>query len=233
MKSTLATTALLALGGGVFGGFLAMLFLEPSAPAVLGTAELSRETEGEEWLARLEQLELENQSLQASLSALQGLSEIGVPPRQRESADEWVALADFTAWQKDVLDRLRELESRPNAPQIFQEEVADAVSALRKQEMAERYRNDAEKRIAGVDQSVERMSAWLDLTADQSNLVREVLVAREQRNQEMIDLWRSGADDEAVGERKRNDAALYDTEMVRILSPQQLETFRAGGKAPK
>jgi hypothetical protein len=68
----------------------------------------------------------------------------------------------------------------------------------------------------------------LGLTSAQTEGLRGVIEAREERVAEMMRLWQSG-DRAAASEMKSNEAETYQTELQGVLNQQQVEQFNAMG----
>ena len=107
----------------------------------------------------------------------------------------------------------------------FKFAVANALTAIEKDKVQQYH----EKRAARLDQRVARLSERLNLNPYQIAEMTTVLSGRDQREQDLIAMWQRGVDDEVLGQTKRSNAEQFETEIQRVLTPEQLETFREIG----
>ena len=66
---------------------------------------------------------------------------------------------------------------------------------------------------------------WLELTPQQSDKMRTVLLSRLDRETEYLRLWEKGADKEILDELKVSDQDALHEELSGILTARQLRTY--------
>jgi len=127
----------------------------------------------------------------------------------------------------DLSGRLEVLASRPVAPSripagdLVEQSDIDALRA----ELAEAKGAAA---TAKLDTQMPEYQQQLGLTNAQTDGLRGVIEARNERVAEMMRLWESG-DRAAAGELKGNEAETYQAELQGVLNQQQVEQFNAMG----
>jgi hypothetical protein len=139
--------------------------------------------------------------------------------------------------QRAELDALREEmqamaagkgASKAAVSELLKQDVAAALEEVRAAEQTARA--DA-KRVAAqakLDSQMPEYQRQLGLTSAQTEGLRGVIEAREERVAEMMRLWQSG-DRAAASEMKSNEAETYQTELQGVLNQQQVEQFNAMG----
>jgi hypothetical protein len=118
----------------------------------------------------------------------------------------------------------------PVEPTAFKEQVAETLSAIRKEEMIDAVRSKQEKQSERLDDTMPKLQVWLDLSAYQTDEMRVALEKRFERAQALVQLWEDGVDGELLGEYKANDREAFQEEIGRFLSAEQYATFVAAGK---
>ena len=167
---------------------------------------------------QLQELQHQVRSLQARVQELEARD---TSPR-RAPTNGWAT--------KDELEALRALVSqddiawnRPDRPTPeFKQQVADAMSALRKDEVQEKH----EYRAARLDARINWLTEKLGLDRYQSSEMRTILASQDERNTALIQMWQDGVDDQILGETKETNRQLFDTEIQRVLTPEQITTLR-------
>lgn len=186
-----------------------------------------------ELLARVEALTEENQALRDRLSAL----ELRPSPTPRAPVtDEFLPREEFDAFRDEVAEALASggalARSTPKETALFKEQVASTLSEIRLEETQAAIQKKLDGRAAALDRTMLKLDSWLELTPHQSEAVRSELLARHERDSELMRRWKEGEDEEVLGEQKRIDHQNHRDELSRILTPQQLETYssaRSGG----
>lgn len=177
----------------------------------------------DELLARIDRLTMRNSDLQRRLEELE----------QRSVGSERTPLGNFASQAE--LDELREevraLQASSGValeePEIFKEQIAGALSEIRRAETIEKVKQYQENRVARLDQDLEKMRTWLELEEYQVGEVRDSLVEQYAREDEQRRLWEAGESDEILAEHKRADGQLFWDEMRVVLTPEQYDTFWA------
>ena len=149
---------------------------------------------------------------------------------QRQPEGDWVEREEFEALRKEVLTRLERLGSAPlmppnqNGPRAPGAPLVSPVGPGGKAQTPE-------ERIAG---EVQAYGKWLGLDAVQAEQWKEAILLRNQRAQEMAQAWQAGSLDSAgIQQMKQQNAASFEAEVTRILTPEQLRIYRTkvGGGA--
>ncbi len=185
---------------------------EPTGGGGQGTAQVS--------LAELRQLENEVRELR------QRLTELEHRP-QRLPVGEIVLQDDLEAFKAEVHETVVD---PAKAPAQFKTQVADVLTAIRKEESIAKVQGWHQREVARLDERVAGMTKWLSLDSTQESQVRTVLSLKDQRDGELIRMWQSGVDDQVLGETKQTYAEEFQTELEHVLNPSQLEIFRQRDK---
>lgn len=111
---------------------------------------------------------------------------------------------------------------------------SDVAAALEEVRAAERDARAEAKRAevsAKLDEQMPRYQQELGLTNSQTERLRTVIEARDERVAEMMRLWQAG-DREGAGALKGAENETYQTELQGVLNDQQIEQFRSmqGGR---
>jgi hypothetical protein len=170
--------------------------------------------------ARLASLQQQVEELQARLAELERARR-AAPVRGVVDA---VTAADLEALEARLVrsfEQARPLVAASSEPE-FRDRVAVAIDALQKQRVEEKV-------YARHEQLDQRIAGWteaLGLDGYQQEQVRTILATRDQREQELMRLWREGAEDEALGDAKSRMQQEFDGELERVLSADQLTRYR-------
>jgi hypothetical protein len=184
--------------------------VEPGAPATLAPdAEL---------LAQVERLAFENNALRERVHELELRSEARTP------AEGVVTRHELDALREEVRGWLAGLDVQ-GEPSEFKEQVAETLSAIRKEEKFEAVRKGQEKRLDRLDDDVAKIEEWLELSPFQTGEMRTALLAQYDREDELRRQWEEGVEDEVLGEQKAADRLSFRTEVEAFLSVEQAETF--------
>ena len=239
----------LSLLAGLFAAALLLLgvlylVVSPSAEARADPArgEASALLDLEVVRARLASLEREKSELIARLDALEQRE-----PRTMRAPVTSVAPGahggpDVEELRRDIdalTDRLESLTAKLDArlgapasagdpiqaPAGFKNQVASAMEEIRREELEEQLLAKQEAQRAEIDDRVEQLGEWLQLTPYQSTGMRDAVVAQYDRNAELLRLWQAGASDEDLGERKRENRDVHRAEVEALLSADQFEAY--------
>ena len=112
----------------------------------------------------------------------------------------------------------------PTSPR-FKDQVAETLSAIRKEEAVEKVRKQQEQRSARLDDDIARLQEWLELSPYQSNEMRTALLTQYEREDELRERWEQGEDEEVLGQAKRTAGETFRRDIERFLSEEQVETF--------
>ena len=149
-------------------------------------------------------------------------------PTSSFSAKPAVTKEDLAALTKQLEARIAERST----PKALQDQVADTLHAVRKEESAARAQKKADARRAGREKRLERISQELNLSTQQTEDLRLEFEARALRNAEVKRVWEETP--ELIGSVKTAAHQAHQTALGRIFTPQQLETYQAsqlgGGK---
>lgn len=181
--------------------------------------------------------------LEAKLAALEGrLARLEVRPAESVAArvvaeGGVVSREEFEALRAELEEALavkEGLHATPLAdPEAFEEQVADSLARIRKEEAVKSVREKQDQRADRLDQDVAKVEDWLGLSAPQSDSLRTALLTQYEREAEIRRLWEEGTPDEVLGEQKQADREAFYADLGGFLDPDQLETFWgtvAGGK---
>ena len=150
----------------------------------------------------------------------------------RIPAGALVEQSDLDALREDLLAELTKGGVSPGGKAVAAEglknDVAAALEEVRAAERAARAEAKGVATAAKLDAQMPEYQQQLGLTSAQTEGLRSVIEARNERVAEMMRLWESG-DREAAGELKGNEAATYQAELQGVLNQQQVEQFNAMG----
>lgn len=175
---------------------------------------------------RLEQLEAENRALRDRLAALE-LRPVGVAREPVE--DDRPTAADLEALREELLEAID-----PSATAT--PEQADKANWWSAGKSADRPESAVEQAVTKFESRIERrrdeleatmpkLDELLDLTPDQSERMRNVLLTNYEREAEILRLWEEGVADEVLGEQKSNDRAAFQADLNGVLSVEQVELY--------
>ena len=106
----------------------------------------------------------------------------------------------------------------------FRAHVHEALTEIRTQQASDELRA-LERRVEAIDATMPQYEEWLGLSGDQSERLRAALLARYDREQDVVRRWQDGEDPEVLGELKRNDWEVHVQEVAGFLTPEQFETY--------
>ncbi len=150
----------------------------------------------------------------------------------RLPAGDLVEQSDLDTLRADLLAELGGAAGKPAGPALGEAEMKQSVTAaleeVRATERAARAEAKEAAAMAKLDAQMPEYQQQLGLTNTQTEGLRGVMEARNERVAEMMRLWESG-DRAAAGELKGNEAATYQAELQGVLNQQQVEQFNAMG----
>ena len=157
-------------------------------------------------------------------------SDVPEAPARTDLGADAITREDLEALREEILALLGDAKPGVAAmsptSQEFKEQLQSTLGEIRREQTAEKIRAGQEKRLAQLDERMAKMESQLGLSRDQSNRMRTALLARYEREDDLLIRWQSGEDPEILGEVKAEDAALHQAEVELILTPTQLETYR-------
>ena len=172
MKNTVLVVCLLAVLLGVVSAAVTTALLldssaseEAQAGAVLEAAQVA------EMRAQVRALQAANQELRERLATveLRPVADTRDPVEGFATQEELEALREevreWMARSQTVATKTSELAATPE----FEEQVADALQSVRKQEAISYYRKSQERKAAELDKRVTRLTDWLELDGYQSD----------------------------------------------------------------
>ena len=187
--------------------------------------------------AELDQLEQQGWILSERLSALEGRSAPPGPPAALSgyaTEEELAALREELRMALGLRAPLAGRERLDPGSAVFEEQVAEALSALRKQERARGYRAKQEGRLQWIAETMPKIEQWLALTPAQSGEMRAALEMQLQRDAQVLAAWEAGDGGESLGQVKQQNLQTHYQELSVILTPEQLQTYwsrvNGGGK---
>ena len=204
---------------GLFGGLVANLILPVQAPARL--AEHNPSTLENPDSSRLEQaldsLREENQEFRGRLMALEKRE----PAGKRSPLGGAVSKAEFISLE----DEVRRKESRPIAPEAFEEKVADALSGIRKKEGIEKALKRQDKWSEQLEGRISEASDWLEMDSYQEGQYRVALESQHRRNEELLQMWQDGTPRSELVPVKASNFSQHMDEMDAFLNAEQMATY--------
>ncbi len=230
MQFNTTSTVLLALVAGAVGAGVATLLLQlpDSSPAAADQVGLQPEAPPtsatrEEFGAMRQELE----ELSRRLTSLEMRPPVEPPMRVPV---EGTAREIF---EEKVQGFMAAVESGETVPENFNDQVVQALEAIRAEERDDSQRAAEEKRDRRREATLSKLSAELDLSAWQVGEMRKFFVSREEANQDIKTRYQAGDDPALLGEQKRANRDTQREILERTLTPEQLETYdarRAAGR---
>jgi len=230
MKSPAAFPLLVLAGltggiaGGVAGASVALMLGSPSASVPRPIApQHTPSAEDAALVARVAGLEEQCRALQDRHARLEALQMAA----SRAPAAPAVSSEDLEALRAE-LESARAGAPEPR-PADLEDQVAEALTAIRREERAAAIRDRQERRLERLDEVLPQLEQRLGLTRYQSGRMRTALEDRYEREAELMSLWQGGAGDEVVRQRKQADAEAFRDDLASFLTEDQLQGFWSGG----
>ncbi|MEM7205125.1 MAG: hypothetical protein AAF628_33030 [Planctomycetota bacterium] len=148
-------------------------------------------------------------------------------PAPRRPVGELVSPTDLESFKEEVRQSLATSKTGSAPPQLLKTQVAEALASIRKDEAVERVTKGAAKRREQLERRLDGMTQWLGLDARQIDQMRAVLTASDERDQDVIRMWRAGVDDEVLGQAKESNRQEFVDSVATVLTPAQLQAFQA------
>ncbi len=208
--------SVVALGGAFFsgrgpgGGQAAAGVLEPGVAGRVVELEAQVLALKE----RVEAIEIRPASLVAPRTLASGASV------SQEELEELRAALEEALAAKEMLK-----DTPLGDPEMFEEQVADSLTKIRKEEAMRSYRQHQDKQAEQLEVDVAKIEGWLGLSAPQSDSLRTALLTHYDRQAEVRRLWEEGAPDEILGEQKQADGEAFYADLGEFLDPEQLEMY--------
>lgn len=196
---------------------------EPDAGAV-GPEDRS----GTTLASQIEGLRDENRALRKRVQAL----EIRPAPALRVPVGAAGSNGAVEELVEEVRARMASAEATRGAPPELRVEVEKALGSIREGERLEAERLLGERQAQRIEQRLSRLTSKLDLSPYQVGEMRTLLTTKAHSNEELKRRWEEGVDGETLGAEKQANDEEHESALERILTPEQLETYRAsdGGK---
>jgi len=173
-------------------------------------------------LAKIDDLQMENSLLQGRLEQL----EQRATGSERTPVGPFALQAALDELAKEVRSLQRTAAPGASVPDEFKEQIAGALTEIRREEKFEAVRKYQEQRAERIETDLEKLAGWLELDDYQVDEVRDALLVQYEREDEQRRLWEAGESDEVLAERKQQDGELFWADMQVFLTPEQFETFR-------
>jgi hypothetical protein len=215
MKSQSITTVIIAALAGAAGATLAHEFLpdrEPVATAkqvALVAPELDPAPDYGAQLAQLEQ-RLATLELRPEPS-LRVAAATEPQPASNEAVESFASPSATVAAVADP---------------VLEDHVEQALERIREEERFAREQEKEQKRVEQLENQLAKLETALGLGRDQVNDMRTLYEEQRQTKQDLQSMWEDGFDREALAQAKNDMATRRNSELERILTPQQLETFQ-------
>jgi hypothetical protein len=194
--------------------------LQASGPKDLGLAER------EQLLNQVDQLLMQNQQLLERVESLEGqASNSG-----RSPIGDWVTQDELSALKTELAKGENGLPMASGNGEEFETRVATALDSIREKEVMAKVEKGAVKKAERLESRVGEMTKWLNLNASQSNQIRTVLASKDQRDQELISMWKNGSDKDLLGQIKKSNEEVWKNEVQQVLTPEQLKKFNNYGR---
>jgi len=153
------------------------------------------------------------------------LAKLEVPGRR--PVGEFASLEEFEELQETVKGWLAQNPGALEEPRIMEEQIASALTEIRKKEAVTAIRAYQEKRTSRLEEDLTKIGDWLELDARQIDSMRSILADQYERETEQRRLWEEDADEEVLAEMKASDGERFRAELEDALSPDQFSTFWA------
>jgi hypothetical protein len=200
-------------------GFL--LFGSPAPQAQEQTLSLPSD---EGLTARIDAVVEENRRLRDRISMLEARP---METQRAPITEDFVTRAELEALRQELLAQAADSGAQSADPLRWKAQVAEALTQVRKDEAVQSTRNFQEKRLARLDDDLLIVQAKLQLEPSQTSALRPVLQAAYDREAEVRRLWESGVDPQMLADRKAGDLEMFRTDIGRVLTPTQLDTYWA------
>ena len=180
--------------------------------------------------AGLNEVRGEIAALRGELNDLSGRLEVlanrPVAP-SRIPAGDLVEQSDIDALRAELLEELGDARKASDAFGLKQG-VAVALEEVRADERDAKAAARRDAMMSKLDEQMPKLQQELGLTSSQTDGLRGVLQARDNRYTEMARLWESG-DRAAASELKSNEGETHQLELQSVLNEQQIEQYNAMG----
>ena len=158
------------------------------------------------------------------------MSPVPTPVERAPAPDGFVTKEDFAAFREEVLAALdgSSLVSSIQVP-AFKDTLADTLEEINRDNAVAKADASYQKRVDGIDDRMTKLDASLGLDRRQSHALRSELLAKYEREAEIVRRYHQGEPDEVIGEVKMTDHRMHQEALASILTPEQLERYRTLG----
>jgi len=232
MKPTMKTVILLSSTGLILAG-LVLLNVGHREPESAWAQTAPTQGAGEAGLARLdERLNRMTERLDRMAARIDTLENAPVQPGLTGRVPAGlVEREEFDQLREQLMAMAASMADGSAAGAPLKADVAAALEEVRAAERSAKVEAKRAETSAKLDEQMPRYQQELGLTNSQTDRLRTVIEARDERVAEMMRLWQAG-DREAAGALKGAENETYQMELQGVLNDQQVEQFRSmqGGR---
>lgn len=211
---------LAAVIGAASGGLAGFFLSTPPTPArgqEIASLPPAQAEPDADVLAHLHQLRVENEDLRERIAALEER-----PLEVREP----VAVTVIPAFEEEVRTWMDSVGEKGTAAPDLVFSVEKALGVIREREQLEEEIAQEQRRAERTEQKLQKLATRLDLDQHQIGEMRTLWAMQEDSEKRLKEVRMEG-DREASREFKRSMREEYRAGLSRILTPDQLESFRA------
>ncbi len=183
-------------------------------------ADVHASSSQEELLKQIDQLAIRNQQLTERLQKL----ESATTDSGRREVGEWATKDELAALRKE-LGGSGSVPGAAMADPQFEDQVAVALDSIREKERQDWVEKEQAKKAARLDERVDGMREWLSLDDSQASQIRTLIAAKDQRSEDLIKMWKDGADKDMLGQIKKADEETWRNDVRQVLNADQLAKF--------
>lgn len=206
----------LALLVSLAAGLQVLLEGDVSAPATV--LEPGRSGDDLELRALLAEQQQELEALERRLLDL----ELRDRPERQPADRDLVTREELEELLAGLKEQAASLEDRDSMRSMVRGELEEIRSSERYQEAA---RGVERKREQPMEQRVSGWSRWLELDQIQEQQLQEILVRRDQMQQEQLDAWAQGTDEATLKTMEQDVQREFARSLRSILREDQVPTF--------
>jgi len=138
-------------------------------------------------------------------------------------------------FETEVREFMAAVKSGKTTPEYSVPKVAEALEMIREEERTAKEQKWEEQRLAKQEATLTKLAEELELSGWQTDEFRTLLTNRHAANVDLKERWEAGEDPAVLGQEKEANSRANEEAIARVLSPQQLESYRAlqserGGK---
>ncbi len=218
---TSINTILISACLGAAAGTVAAIFVSPSNETAPTDTDLS--SGGTSLTFRISQLEQENSALRMRLDLLEDRPGPVQRINDNPSREEFDALL---ARLGEGMGESESISTGPTGPG-FDGAVTAVIEQREQAARDEKQQAAAERREEGVRKATDYWTETLQLDQHQSEQLHELMLARAEGQAQLKTDWQAGVDTALLGETKASIQTNFDAGLATVLTPSQLETYRA------